>query len=57
MKKIQTLNEEIQKMRKLMSFNINENSHDSLSEENFKKSTEGKNIDPEQKECAEMYGG
>ena len=41
MKKIQTLNEEIQKMRKLMSFNINENSHDSLSEENFKKSTEG----------------
>jgi outer membrane protein OmpA-like peptidoglycan-associated protein len=57
MKKIQTLNEEIQKMRKLMSFNINENSHDSLSEENFKKSTEGKNIDPEQKECAQVYGG
>ena len=57
MKKIQTLNEEIQKMRKLMSFNINENSHDSLSEENFNKSTEGKNIDPEQKECAQVYGG
>lgn len=57
MKKVQTLNEEIKKMRKLMSFNINENSHDSLSEENFKKSTEGKNIDPEQKECAQVYGG
>ena len=56
MKKIQTLNEEIQKMRKLMSFNINENSHDSLSEENFKNSTEGKNIDPKQEECAQMYG-
>jgi hypothetical protein len=38
MKKVQTLNEEIQKMRKLMSFNINENSHDSLSEENIDKS-------------------
>ena len=57
MKKVQTLTEEIQKMRKLMSFNINENSHDSLSEENFKNSTEGKNIDPKQEECAQVYGG
>ena len=40
-----------------MSFNINENSHDSLSEENFKNSTEGKNIDPKQEECAQVYGG
>ncbi len=38
MKKVQTLNEEIQKMRKLMSFSINENSHDTLSEENIDKS-------------------
>ena len=57
MKKVQTLNEEIQKMRKLMSFNINENSHDSLSEENFNKSTEGKNTDPEEGECDRVYGG
>lgn len=57
MKKVQTLNEEIQKMRKLMSFNINENSHDSLSEENFNKSTEGKNTDPEEEECDRVYGG
>jgi outer membrane protein OmpA-like peptidoglycan-associated protein len=57
MKKVQNLNEEIQKMRKLMSFNINENSHDSLSEENFNKSTEGKNTDPEEGECDRVYGG
>lgn len=57
MKKVQNLNEEIQKMRKLMSFNINENSHDSLAEENFSNSTEGKNIDPEEKECDRVYGG
>jgi outer membrane protein OmpA-like peptidoglycan-associated protein len=44
-------------MRKLMSFNINENSHDSLSEENFNKSTEGKNTDPEEGECDRVYGG
>ena len=38
MKKVQTLTEEIQKMRKLMSFNISQNSHDLLSEENIKSS-------------------
>jgi hypothetical protein len=57
MKKVQTLNEEIQKMRRLMSFNINENSHDSLSEENFDKSTKGENTDPLQKECGGTYSG
>ena len=57
MKKVQTLNEEIQKMRRLMSFNINENSHDSLSEENIDKSTKGENTDPLQKECGKTYSG
>jgi hypothetical protein len=57
MKKVQTLNEEIQKMRKLMSFNINENSHDSLSEQNFVDSTEGENTNPLQKECGKTYSG
>ena len=57
MKKVQTLNEEIQKMRRLMSFNINENSHDSLSEENFDNSTKGENTDPLQKECGGTYSG
>ena len=57
MKKVQTLNEEIQKMRRLMSFNINENSHDSLSEENFNVSVGGGNTDPKQEECAQTYSG
>jgi outer membrane protein OmpA-like peptidoglycan-associated protein len=57
MKKVQTLNEEILKMRKLMSFSINENSHDTLSEENFNDSVKGNNIDPEEKECSKIYGG
>jgi outer membrane protein OmpA-like peptidoglycan-associated protein len=58
MKKVQTLNEEIQKMRKLMSFNINENSHDSLSEENFNKSTEGDlGSNSVQKPCEQTYSG
>jgi outer membrane protein OmpA-like peptidoglycan-associated protein len=57
MKKVQTLNEEIQKMRRLMSFSINENSHDSLSEENFGNSTKGENTDTEQKPCEQTYSG
>jgi hypothetical protein len=57
MKKVQTLNEEILKMRKLMSFSINENSHDTLSEENFNDSVKGSNIDPEEEECSKIYGG
>lgn len=57
MKKVQTLNEEILKMRKLMSFSINENSHDTLSEENFNDSVKGNNIDPEEEECSKIYGG
>jgi len=40
----QNINEELNKMKRLMSFSINENSHDSLAEENFNKSTEVKNI-------------
>lgn len=57
MKKVQNLNEEIQKMRRLMSFSINENSHDSLSEENINKSIKGSKIDPEEQECDRVYGG
>jgi hypothetical protein len=57
MKKVQTLNEEIEKMKRLMSFNINENSHDLLSEENFDNSTKGENTDPLQKECGGTYSG
>ena len=53
----QNINEELNKMRRLMSFSINENSHDSLAEENFNKSTEGKNSDPEGEECDRVYGG
>lgn len=57
MKKVQTLNEEIQKMRRLMSFNINENSHDSLSEQNFVDSTEGDPGGLGQKPCEQTYSG
>ena len=38
MKKVQSLREEINMMKKLMSFNISQNSHDLLSEENIKSS-------------------
>jgi len=55
MKKVQTLNEEIQKMRKLMSFNINENSHDSLSEENIENSIKEEK-DPIVGDCVQLGG-
>jgi hypothetical protein len=40
-RKPQTLNEELNKMRKLMGFDISENSHDVLSESNIEKSLIG----------------
>jgi hypothetical protein len=55
MKKVQNLNEEIQKMRKLMSFNINENSHDSLSEENIESSIKEEK-DPIVGDCVQLGG-
>jgi hypothetical protein len=55
MKKVQTLTEEIQKMRKLMSFNINENSHDSLSEENIESSIKEEK-DPIVGDCVQLGG-
>jgi hypothetical protein len=46
-RKPQTLNEELNKMRKLMGFDINQNSHDVLSESNIIKSLIGEQADYE----------
>jgi len=55
MKKIQTLNEELIKMRKLMSFSINENSHDTLSEKNIESSIKEEK-DPIVEDCVQFGG-